>query len=703
MPADDQTWTAQVTNTLPGTSGLSYDASLILNAIPGAVYALDREGRATLVNDAATRLLGWTAADLLGRRLHDVIHHTRSDGTPYPHEECPVYRSLRDGELRRSESDLYWAKDGKGIPIELECHPIRIEGELTGALVTFHDITERRRAEERTSQLVREQFARAKAEFQYAQLRDVLSQVPALICVTRGPRHVIDSVNEQFVRATGLTDLPEKTMAEVFAGREDRVAVLDRAYETGDAITAQEATHVLFEPAGAEERYYDYVIQPLRDEGGTVYGLLLHAVEVTDKVHARHALVMQNRLARLVAGIGLVLTRSDSLEEMLQDCAETVVEYLDAAVARVWTLNEREQVLELQASAGQYTHLDGPHGRVPLGHLAIGLIAQDGKPHLTNSVVGDPGIADQEWVRREGMISFAGYPLMIGNRVVGVLAMFAKRLLAEADVQTLGAVAYAIAIGIERKRSEEALRVSEQDLRHRAAELARLAGALERSNRELDAFAYAASHDLRAPLRGIANLAQWIEEDLKDTLTEDTREMLALMRTRMHRMEGLIEGLLEYSRAGRMHHRAEPVNTVRLVQDVIDLLSPGDTTEILVAPDLPTIHTEKLPLQQVFLNLIGNALKHARAADSRIGVTVRDEGTFWEFAVQDNGPGIDPEFQDRIWGIFQTLEARDKVEGTGIGLALVKKLVEAQGGRAWVESRPGAGATFKFLWRKSPA
>ena len=235
--------------------------------------------------------------------------------------------------------------------------------------------------------------------------------------------------------------------------------------------------------------------------------------------------------------------------------------------------------------------------------------------------------------------------------------------------------------------------------RARAEEFARTATALQRSNRELDAFAYAASHDLRAPLRGIANLAQWIEEDLQDTLSEDSREMLALMRSRMHRMEALIDGILNYSRAGRSHEPPRDVNVRALVADVVDLLSP-ESARVVVAPDLPIVNAERLPLQQVFQNLIGNAIKHGGVGVT-IDISARDAGEFWEFRVGDDGPGIAPEFHDRIWGIFQTLQPRDQVEGAGIGLSLVKKLVEAQGGRVTVESSPGTGATFKFWWPKA--
>jgi signal transduction histidine kinase len=286
---------------------------------------------------------------------------------------------------------------------------------------------------------------------------------------------------------------------------------------------------------------------------------------------------------------------------------------------------------------------------------------------------------------------------MVGDELVGVLAMFSRTSLSEEDLQALATVANTMALGIERRRTEE-------ELQARAEELTRLTEQLARTNRELDAFAYAASHDLRAPLRGIANLAQWIEEDLTATgeLKSETREMLELMRTRMNRMEALIEGILQYSRAGRTAEKAQTVDTRALALGVVDLLGLGDEIDLVIGEELPTIESAPLPLQQIFINLVGNAVKYNRSPRPLVEIHARDAGRFVAFSVRDNGPGIPREYHERIWGIFQTLEARDKVEGTGIGLSLVRKLVEAQGGRAWVESAPGEGATFHFLWPRRP-
>lgn len=234
-------------------------------------------------------------------------------------------------------------------------------------------------------------------------------------------------------------------------------------------------------------------------------------------------------------------------------------------------------------------------------------------------------------------------------------------------------------------------------------EAARAAAATAEAYRELDQFAYVASHDLKAPLRGISNLAQWIQDDLGDQLGAESREHMRLLQGRVRRMEALIDGILAYSRAGRKLARPESVAVGELLHDVIELLAPASDVTIDVQDAMPTVEAERVPLQQVFMNLVGNAVKFTRAyrADTLVRVTWRDAGDAFEFEVVDNGPGIAPQYQERIWEIFQTLAARDKVEGTGVGLSVVRKVVEARGGRVWLKSAPGEGATFGFAWPRS--
>lgn len=270
---------------------------------------------------------------------------------------------------------------------------------------------------------------------------------------------------------------------------------------------------------------------------------------------------------------------------------------------------------------------------------------------------------------------------------------FVYQPLLESDGRVFGIMAHAV----DTTEKVQARHVIEEKVR----ELARLSDELEKSNRELDQFAYVASHDLKAPLRGIANLAEWIEEDLGDRVTGESVEHMRLLKGRVHRMEALIEGILAYSRAGRTRERIERVPVAELLAEIIELLAAPEGAVSLETP-MPVLMTERVPLQQVFMNLIGNALKYAERADAKAAIACVEEEDMVHFTIRDNGPGIAPQFQERIWQIFQTLAPRDKVEGTGIGLSVVRKLVESRGGRAWVESTGSGGSAFHFTWAQNP-
>jgi len=221
---------------------------------------------------------------------------------------------------------------------------------------------------------------------------------------------------------------------------------------------------------------------------------------------------------------------------------------------------------------------------------------------------------------------------------------------------------------------------------------------LEKTNAELDQFAYVASHDLRAPLRGISNLAMWIEEDLGEDAPAKIVEQLRLLKGRAARMDKLINGLLELARVGRARQKPERIDVTELLHETIDLLSPRPTARVLIVGAMPTVHAEKFALQQVFLNLVTNSLQHSQRDDVVVRITAADRPDHCELAVADNGIGIPREHHVRVWQIFQTLQSRDVTEASGIGLTIVKKQVEANGGRAWIDDAVREGATVRFTW-----
>jgi PAS domain S-box-containing protein len=226
---------------------------------------------------------------------------------------------------------------------------------------------------------------------------------------------------------------------------------------------------------------------------------------------------------------------------------------------------------------------------------------------------------------------------------------------------------------------------------------------LERSNADLEEFAYAASHDLKAPLRAISHLVQWIADDIEATASPDTLENLRLLQGRAARMQMLLDGLLTYSRVGHTHKTIEDVDLGEVVRDVIAMLAPPPGFVFAFEGTLPRIRTHRVPIQVVLENLIGNCLRHHDRTQGRITISVRPVDGATEFRITDDGPGIAPQFHDRVFLMFQTLASRDDVESSGIGLAIVKKKVQSHGGRIWIESAPPArGTTFAFTWKESP-
>jgi len=227
-------------------------------------------------------------------------------------------------------------------------------------------------------------------------------------------------------------------------------------------------------------------------------------------------------------------------------------------------------------------------------------------------------------------------------------------------------------------------------------QLREYASNLEKINKELDQFAYIVSHDLKAPLRAINNLSEWIEEDLDSIMQDDTRKNFGMLKGRISRMELLINGILQYSRAGRMKAEHVDLELNSFLNDLVNHLDPPASFKVHVQENMPTLSIEKIAIEQIFSNFISNAIKYNSNPNPEVWITHEDHGDKHHFAVTDNGPGIPEEFSEKVFVIFQTLQARDVIESTGVGLAIVKKIVEEKGGTVWVQNLPPKGASFQF-------
>jgi light-regulated signal transduction histidine kinase (bacteriophytochrome) len=255
----------------------------------------------------------------------------------------------------------------------------------------------------------------------------------------------------------------------------------------------------------------------------------------------------------------------------------------------------------------------------------------------------------------------------------------------------------------ELEASLVSLRESQRDLLRARDELERRVQErtveLQRSNHDLEQFAYVASHDLQEPLRAISGCVQIIERRYAPQLDAKAHELMKHTVEGVVRMKELIEGLLAYSRVTRTHHEVAPVAAASAVEAAMRHLQSGvrETAAEIVCRDLPWVMANQAQLTQLFQNLIGNALKYRSEERPRIEIAAQEDGgAMWQFSIRDNGIGIEPQYFERVFSIFQRLHTRDEYPGSGIGLAICKKIVERAGGTMWIESQLGQGSTFHF-------
>lgn len=667
--------------TVSGRSGAIRESEdryrMVAETASDVIIAVGDDGRILFVNSSVERVFGYKPAEVVGteltRLMPDFINHLREIAR----------RSAEKGQRRAGRSCVELTgvrKGGKEIPIEVAFGGYAANGKhvFTGIV---RDISERERAE----------AARRAAETHYQELFDNANDI-IYTCDLEGR---FTSLNLTGERLTGhkREDVLKMSINQIVAPEHValvRQTIIDRIAKKTDAAPYE------IEIVCKDSRRLPVEINArLIYENGRPVAIQGIARDTSERKRDERARQRLNRQAALRADISDILTSGDiTLRQSLQKCSEAIVAHLDAAFARIWLLNEKEQTLELQASAGIYTHIDGTHGRVPVGKFKIGLIAEAKTPQLTNDVVNDPHVGDQEWARREGIVSFAGYPLLIGDRLIGVIAMFARHKLESDMLISLEVVADKVVQGVQRRWIDE----------QRAAFLEREQAArrlAEDASRLKDDFLAMISHELRAPLTAILGWSQMLRSGALDRASAE-RALLTIERNAKSQAH-LVGDLLDASRitSGKLSLENQPVELMSIVDAAVDAVRPSVEAknlrmQIVLEPWVGPFNGDAERLKQVVWNLLSNAIKFTPQG-GLIEVRLERLESKALLIVSDTGQGIDPEYLPYVFDRFSQMDtsSRRRQGGLGLGLAIVKHIVELHGGAIYAYSRgEGQGSDF---------
>ncbi len=726
------------------------ESELILHSIGEGIYGLDKAGKATFINPVAARMLGWETGELLGRTVHDVMHHTRPDGTPYPVTECPIYASVEDRKIHYMAEEVFWRKDGTSFPVEYTSTPILDENDgVVGAVVVFSDSTGRKQAEDviraslaeterlsaRNAALLESARAALKHPEFAAAAREIFNYCKNMIGAESGYIALLSgdgTHNEVLHLDPGWSSctvdpalpMPIRGLREI-AYRLQK-PVYDNKYPESSWAGLLPAGHL---------RLGNVLFAPLLIDGAPAglfgFGNKAGGFTDTDALIASDfseiavlAFVKDRAERELKLRVSELLSLSDASNVVLEATEERYYEKICRAavesfgLSMAWLGFVKADSCEVVPAAWsgheagyliseRFAYDDSPTGMGPTGRAV-----KTGLPQITNDMETDVAFAPwREEAARRGYRSSLAAPLVNAEGVVtGVLNFYSGEpsFFTSERIRLFAIFANQVGSAVELRRTIDNL---EEIVAIRTADLTRARRAAEAANRAKSDFLANMSHELRTPLNAIIGFSEIMREGMAGPLAENQRDFLRDIWESGKHLLRLINDILDISKieAGKTALELGEFSLNEVLKSCAFMLKEkalkhGIALDLEVSDKVDFIIADQIKIKQVVLNLLSNAMKFTPDG-GRVGISARRGEGCWLVTIWDTGIGIAEQDLSRLFLPFQQLEASatKKYEGTGLGLHLSRKFVEAHGGKIWVESAPGQGSRFSFTIPDRPS